>query len=513
MEKFKSFMRDNRKYIIFSSLFFLFSLILISNVPLMGDDWMWGSTMGEEILDQWFEGYNGRYSSNILIMLLTRSGVFRAFFVSLVMLTVVWLPCLFLKKKSLTLISFSSALFLLIPRSVLMKGFLWSAGFAVYTPATVILLIYLVMERDALLRCAPVYSRGKTAAYCSLFAVMGFLGAMFLETATICNLFISFVLPIYVYSRHKRIYPSQIVFFVSTVVGSVFHFGNVENVDGYRVFPTAETIGDTLANHIPQVINLFFTEGFFTFAIMSLLCLCVAVSFIKSKELGAKQLIWVSCGVNIFSLVILYILRYEAGWIIFWGSPFASSLFVGFVASLYCLSVLAVVLFCVRDRCIRAKMTLCLFAAAVTVLPVLVVEPFGSRSIMPAFLCIGVFLTLMLDYIFTEFSLEQYKKIFTSAFICAVCAAFIFVISIYSTIDRYADKRDEYVQKQLELGYSVVTVPRLPYKTYLWCSDLSAPYWAGTYKAYYELPPEIEFKVIEYWEFDAWMAEFDKIQN
>ena len=83
------------------AIFFALSLVLISLVPLFGDDWMWGSYRGEELLSSWFEGYNGRYVSNLLILGMTRSMVFRNITVALFFTLIVILPSLLLKRKSL----------------------------------------------------------------------------------------------------------------------------------------------------------------------------------------------------------------------------------------------------------------------------------------------------------------------------------------------------------------------------------------------------------------------------
>ena len=49
MKKLISLLAQNKKYVIFSLFFFLFALLWASKIPMMGDDWMWGSYQGENL--------------------------------------------------------------------------------------------------------------------------------------------------------------------------------------------------------------------------------------------------------------------------------------------------------------------------------------------------------------------------------------------------------------------------------------------------------------------------------
>lgn len=52
-------------------IFVLFSIWQLW-VPEALDDWRWGSEVGIMRLKTWFEGYNGRYFGDILVIVLTR---------------------------------------------------------------------------------------------------------------------------------------------------------------------------------------------------------------------------------------------------------------------------------------------------------------------------------------------------------------------------------------------------------------------------------------------------------
>ena len=57
---------------------FVFLFILSYYFPYSNDDWVWGSKIGIERFENGFKDYNGRYLGNLLVILLTRSNIFKA---------------------------------------------------------------------------------------------------------------------------------------------------------------------------------------------------------------------------------------------------------------------------------------------------------------------------------------------------------------------------------------------------------------------------------------------------
>ena len=512
MKRAVTFLQENKRYVIFSLVFFLVSLALISLFPLTGDDLMWGSPMGEELLDSWFEGYNGRYSSNLLIMAMTRSIVLRNLLIASLLLFLMLVPSLLLKKKSISLMAFSSLCLLLIPKSVFVQGFVWSSGFAVYVPATVIMLAYFVIERDAFDGVAPKHSAQRTIICSLAYGVLGFVGAMFVETAAICNLCVSIAFPIFVFLKHKRVYPSHLIFCASNIVGTIFTFSNVDNVDGYRVFPTADTYMDTVIRRIPEIINPLFAEGIFVFAAISLLCVIIAVPKLKARDGSIGSILSVALVVNAFTLVLMFLRKDNYVWYLFWHNVNASSILLGILALMYAVSVVVIIKCCVTDKALVFKMLACLISAFILIAPMLLVDPYGPRCLFPTCVCIVILASLLFYWVITTSKvLSSYTRVISIGIIATLFAVFFFLFSIYSTINHYANKREEYILKQIEQGYTTIIVPYLPYGSYTWCSDISIPYWGDTYKSFHGLDSHITFKAIDSDYFDAWMQEFDKI--
>ena len=313
MKKLLSLFAQNKKYVIFSLFFFLFALLWASKIPMTGDDWMWGSYQGENLLKDMFEGYNGRFSGNLLIIALTRSSVLRVLVFASLMLFVMLAPCLLIKKKSLTLMAFSSLSLLLVPKSVMVQGLVWTSAFANYVPPVAIMLLFFIVERGAFDKVAPVHSPLRVGLCSAVFLPLGFVGAMFLETATICTLFAVLLFIIICYAKHKKIFPSHIAFLFGNIVGAYFIFSNSVN-ESYRTFPSLENIKNIIFVRISEITSPLFGQGVFLFIFISGLCLALCARYFKSEDSFVKYTSLASVGTNLFCLGIFITHRIEPGW-------------------------------------------------------------------------------------------------------------------------------------------------------------------------------------------------------
>ena len=69
---------------------FVFFALFYYFLPLAGDDWTWGSAIGMERFKNGFDGYNGRYVGNLLIILITRSVMARVVICTAVMFLLIY---------------------------------------------------------------------------------------------------------------------------------------------------------------------------------------------------------------------------------------------------------------------------------------------------------------------------------------------------------------------------------------------------------------------------------------
>ena len=504
-----AFWKDNKKYVIFCACFFALSLVLISLVPLFGDDWMWGSYRGEELLSSWFEGYNGRYVSNLLILGMTRSMVFRNITVALFFTLIVILPSLLLKRKSLSLLSFSALLLMLTPKSVLVQGALWSSGFSNYVPPACFILGYLVLIRS-IINEKPDYTKKQSIIHSVISFFLGFVGALFVETATICAVVVSLLAIAYAFLKYRKIYAVHVSYSVSSLLGAFFMFTNAKN-DGYRDFPTLENIKGMLTEHTELIIDQLFVQGAVFFGIISAVLLLLTFKKLGQMSKKVKVLSLCTLSVNGFSLALLFVQGADSSWVFFHGHYTASALVSGFVALAYYLSLGVLAFICIDDKAMRLKALVCLGCGAVLVAPMLVVEPYGPRCLFPAVIFIIAYGAILLcNAKDTVTCLSTANGALCCLFIGATAAIFIYLISVYSTITYYYVKRDAYIEKQLELGHTEITVSSLPYSSYTWHANIDHKTWGGRYKMFHEIDENVVFKALTPEKFDAWALEFDK---
>ena len=504
-----AFCKENKIYIIFCACFFALSLVLISLVPLFGDDWMWGSYRGEEHLSSWFKGYNGRYVSNLLILAMTRSMAFRNITVALFFTLIVILPSLLLKRKSLSLLSFSALLLMLTPKSVLVQGALWSSGFANYVPPACFILGYLVLIRSVINE-KPDYTKKQGVIYSVISFSLGFVGALFLETATICAVLISILAIAYVYLKYRKFYAVHISYAIGSILGAFFMFTNAKN-EGYRAFPSFENIKGILTEHTEEIIDQLFVQGAVFFGIISAVLLALTLKQLNKMSKKSKALALCALSTNALSYALLIVQGGDSNWIFFHGHYTASALVNGLVALAYYASLAILTFLCIENKELCTKALVCLGCGAVIVGPMLVVEPYGPRCLFPAVIFIIAYGAILLCHAKdTVTCLSTANGALCCLFIGATLAIFIYLISIYSTITYYSVKRDAYIEKQLALGYTEITVASLPYSSYTWHANIDHKTWGGRYKMFHEIDENVVFKALTPEKFDAWALEFDK---
>ena len=75
-------MKENNKIWLRYIICFGLIAILCYLFPYTGDDWAWGSKIGIDRLNNWFENYNGRYVGNLIVLAMTRSNLLKAVIMS-----------------------------------------------------------------------------------------------------------------------------------------------------------------------------------------------------------------------------------------------------------------------------------------------------------------------------------------------------------------------------------------------------------------------------------------------
>ena len=173
----KFYRNTDKKILIFSVVIFSVFALLAYLFPYSGDDWAWGSEIGAERLQNWFEGYNGRYAGNLLVMTLTRSKGLCVFVMALCLVLAGLFPSLFAGVKGLASFALGTVFLLVIPGEVFTQSVVWTSGFSNYVPPALLTLFYFIITKNIFGNEIPRYRA--FVPFVSLF--MGFAGALFIH--------------------------------------------------------------------------------------------------------------------------------------------------------------------------------------------------------------------------------------------------------------------------------------------------------------------------------------------
>lgn len=223
--------------IVFFGVFYFF-------LPLAGDDWAWGSSTGIERLQNAFDGYNGRYVGNLLILLITRSTVAKVVFCTLVMFLLLFIlskifDSLSGKRNSPAnfMAAFSSVLLLVLPNQIAFGDIQpfqifgstvgWLSGFTNYVVPSVLILIcyYFITNRGF-----------ETAGVYIFLFFDGLIACLCVEHYTLFCVLFGFSAAVYRYLFYKKICKKSISFFAGALIGALVMFSN----SAYRIMQSGD---------------------------------------------------------------------------------------------------------------------------------------------------------------------------------------------------------------------------------------------------------------------------------
>lgn len=265
----------NKEKIFFAIIFIIITMICYF-FPYTHDDWAWGTSMGIERLESLFKDYNGRWAGNILVILLTRSRIFRAVVISSTLTGIFCLINKIVKSKNKNINYIALILLLLMPINILAQAIAWTSGFANYVIPVLIVLLYIYLNRN-------IFNKKKIEINNKLIIpllLLGFVNSLFVEHMTIYNLLLAIVITIYVSKKEKKISIPNLFYAIGSLIGTILMFSNgayhnIQNAtDPYR------TIGS--ANIIETAFNTYFNE-LYKFLIHQntiiniILCICVLI--------------------------------------------------------------------------------------------------------------------------------------------------------------------------------------------------------------------------------------------
>lgn len=481
--------------------------------PYSGDDWAWGSEIGLERLEIFFDNYNGRYLGNFLVMAITRSEVLKVLFMALSY----FLSCFIChkysgSKKTVTLL-FAVFTFFLMPRYTFAQSVVWASGYANYVPSALLSVGYLFLVKNITGEDKPQYHRHLVIAT----LLMGFAGAPFMENIALFNICLGIAVIGYTFIKFRKFYLAHIGFLVGAIAGALWMFSNTvyksvaSGEDAYRTAATGleSIVHQAIANAKIICYNLF-TNNIGICIVATILLLLLGIGYVKKTPVIAKKVIVVlSLAANVLSL-LPYV--YRKSGMIFEFSRTHSLPYINYsVVKVFCMAVFALTTLVVVFICVSKKrrfsMLLPLLCIPVTVAPLLVVTPIGPRCFFIDHLLLMVFLVDLFSYVFEDMQLPA-KRVAYGCLAATLLLQVCFYLSVFVPIYKCDVKRNELAKLQSLNNEKTIVVCDLPDEGYVWCSSLERAPWPWRYKLFHQLDGKIPVTVVSAEEFDKYYEEY-----
>lgn len=471
--------------------------------PYTGDDWSWGSSIGMDRLNIFFADYNGRYAGNLLVLVLTRCKLLDAAVMAAAFSSVCYASYAYAKDQSNAALLLAAFLYLLMPKEMWAQAAVWTAGFTNYVPSALISAAFLISVRE--ITDSELSDRKDTLKHGIGWCVLGFVGALFVESVTVFHICLAVAVIAWTFLRFRKYRFAHLGFFLGSVIGTWIMFSNgaydriAQGEDYYRHTPVG--LRDTVYFAVDQagkIMDYILYHNTLFCVIVTALLLLLAIRRIRTGEKRWKILPAVFhvcclgllfCKDTVFSVIT--------------GRIPMKALFAGCIpvaiAVLYVFSILLMVL-CFVEKGRRFRMLLPLYCAVVSLAPLLVVDPIGPRCVFIGYLLMILFAVDLFGY--TRKQILPQEKWLGRLIGLAAAAQLLFLVHIFYPIHYYDALRVDYLRAQAAEGKTQVQMCDLPNQEYVWDGTPAGESWINKYRLFYDLPEDLQITVIPYYELE-----------
>ena len=456
---------------------------IASKVPASGDDWAWGTEEGLQRLKSGFQGYNGRYLGNIIVLLLTRMGWFTPLLQAVGFAVIIVLVLDLTRNRTLVGYASIGSLVFLIPIHMWSESAVWVSGFANYASATIVMLIFL---RAALKELSGQFAHPVRPVGQVGILAFAFISQLVVEHVTL-YLFVASIGALAIDYLEQRMFSRRLTCWVLGFgAGAMVMFSNPayrELSDGQSYKKLGAQSTSPLAAAKEALRDQISTNGMVSntaviFAICSLSALTAVVMY--ASGVGSLRARLVQLVLGLFALVGAVAAASRLT-----NQPVESGSTKTVLASAV---VLVVVLWAVTlqkdagDRLVIIVAVLSLLALS---LPLLVVTPIGARNFLPSYALLLVVVSVLLSNL-ASLTDARVAGLWCAVMVAIGAVAWVHLYGIYSEIDHAADKRERSVRSQVGSDSP----------QWLQYPDPSNPVYARRFKVYYDVPKDVTVRLV-----------------
>lgn len=484
-----------RKKCICICVFFFFFLLSMF-FPYTSDDWAWGSSIGIDRLVSCFENYNGRYLSNVLVIIMTRSRLLRSFITAFVLSGIIILIDKIIDKKYISILLMTIMLILLTPKAIFSQVIVWSSGFTNYALSIFITLIYIFYISKIQKK---FISSNWFISIC--FLILGISGSLIMEYMTIYNIVLASFGIGYTYIKYKRISKTQVLFLIGSVIGALIMFSNgayhnvVSGTDFYRSVPDTTVFGiisRVAANYFCSIQKFLLFDNIL---INGFIVCLLFINIYKHRTKLVRVKKWVKFLYTFIFLYLIYtIFKYMSPtWMVL--SSY-TIYFEGFFTFGYGVSVLFLTFMVVKDKLVKQRLIFYLVSIVIMCGPLLIVHPVTSRCFFPMYVLLILFVLELWSYTFEGY--ERFYSIFNKHLLFVIVIGSIYLLNLYMYVALCDYRRVNYIRNEVKEGYKVIEIERMPHKSYLKTPDPDDNgTWEKRFKLFYKIDSSIDLVVKE----------------
>lgn len=452
-------LKNNWYYILIFILFTILSIFF----AYTGDDWFWASGDALRYLKRLFIDYNGRYLSDIIIILLSRFKILKIITYGILC------TCMFVvmrntvNKKNNTLLYIGIFLFLLIDTTILNQGFVWASGFVNYFISGVLLLVLInYLVKDSFFKVNKI-----------LLFIFGLVSCLFLENVSILILLVTIGYIIYK-KKTKQTIKSVVPLLNGALTGTAFMFANPSYWGNAHIGERTFSILNAPQNLLHTIIPEFYGKNFLIVLLLIafLLFLCIKIFSRGTKKERVLTLLSIT---SIFGFGVTYLLS-------------SIDLLNYIMLVLFTVASLYILLHANNSKMFKRKIIIYYIFKIGYILPLIFIGPIGPRQFMFPFIMDILILLELVNYVLPNNFLEKSWTVFTVLFLLTN-------IYIYQNVYYKNVEFNKIIKRNVECGTYNVKVPSKYYTELYYNFAPIYKYDKNYYIEYYDIDTPYYFTI------------------
>lgn len=461
----------------------LFGIFLM--VPYNHDEWAWGTQEGIENLKNFFQGYNGRYFGDIISILITRSNIFKALFMTgstiglyLAIRRFYRTQGKFETNQKIVLLA-SFLLLILTPTVLFRQIYGWPAAFVNFVPPVIFIFLYLSFITESVLA-------EQRKNFSLLYGVLIVLGTQFFsENITIFMLILTLSIVLIERILNRKNTKFVVSAAITSIIGTILMFINpaylnaANNTDGYKKIELSIIfIWQKMGSQIIPNMILNYKTLLLIFNIGMLVLL-----FTKHKRVN-----------NMNKLLSGFIVVYTIYGLFFYGQMNFTFRYdetiINLISVLYFICLLKIIwdVFSGRELLLHLIIFMAVpFSAA----PLIIAEPIGPRSFYGTYCLWLLYTGIIYLKIFSKFTLSNhYYELIKFILRVMIGSTLIFYLFIFGYMHRVQVEREKIIDESIQNGKTEIVLPLLPNENYTWKTSTGPDNWLNRFKKFYDIPED-----------------------